>query len=397
MKRNKRSFTMVELLICLVIVGIIMALAVQAIKTMNSSYTTLTYKAFKDMQTIVNSMWEVNDDSPFADLDGENHSKDDMVVSKCSLADGTISSIIKPDTDTDYSSTVPSCTVTAGNTSDDSTFNFCKRIASMANITGTVNCDWNDTFAVSTATNALDGYEVPYLDGFDADSPNFTTTNGQRYYISRRTCNENKVAFNDYDTSKNYYCFRLIGVDLNGTRKPNVLSPRPNETGDTNRNKIPDIITFMIMDNGTIFPLGAAGNNKKVDDNKYIPYLNSRIKAYDYEDVVDDDGATDENVDCLMSNGLDVDVATKNTCAYKVRYILNDSGSGDSVSGGTAGSYRDKFCISGQSERQYYDFYCSKGSYTIFSLCPGGSVAEGTEQYDECYADPIKPLLKFNL
>ena len=61
----------------------------------------------------------------------------------------------------------------------------------------------------------------------------------------------------------NDFGFRLLAVDVNGTSKPNVIDPDDDKMP-------PDVLTFMIMDNGEMYPLGVAADNLKVAGNKHI-------------------------------------------------------------------------------------------------------------------------------
>ena len=418
MKRNKLNFTMTELLVCFTIVGIIMAMSVQAIKAATSSYTALNYHAFNNMKILVRSMWEVTADSPLTFNNGKS-GDDSLVYIKCERdTSNSPTKILKPDVDDnilcngndcvgngfindetgswiggavpgDSNSDIPKCN--SNFTINDNNYNFCQRFAAMANVAGDVRCNARELLSVAYTDSSIDGYEdVPYINNLDPDNPNFTTTNGQRYYISGHV-NANEKVSNDFG-------FRLIAVDLNGTRRPNILSPRNNETGDNNSHKLPDIVTFMILDNGVIFPLGVAGNNKRVGDG-FVNYLNTRVRGYNYSDFGEDaEKALDAK--CLFEDG-------QGACRYLLRYIENQGGAGALVGGtGTVGSYRYKFCQSGNSDVNFYDAYCDAfGDNPVAPGCPGNSAGCTRDEdgnlpnncYDECYADPIKPLFRFNL
>ncbi len=400
MKRFKPAFTMIELMVCFVVIGLIMTVAVKAIKSATGSYTTLTYFAMKNMKTIVRSMWEINSEAPLTENNGHTHdSSEDFIVSKCyyvpmsKVSSPTISEgewslgIIKPDYD---GSTVPEASLQPGTNiplcansfhvtdeSESGSFNFCKRVAAMANTAGGVNCN--------TLRNVGYRDSVPYITDLNPDSPNFTATNGQRYYFSRRAVNSDISPFG----------FRLIAIDLNGRRGPNLLSPSSEENDGNNANMLPDIVTFMLLDNGVIFPLGVAADNKYIDG-KYVNYLNSRVKAYSYStspNIHDEpDNSVPLNTLCLTSSGanLQEDRAVQKNCQYVVKALANNGGVGNAQRG-TVSSYKTMFCLSAQQEREFYPDYCD--GINVISVCPGGSSA----QYDECYADPIKPMFRFNL
>ncbi len=425
MKKKKHSFSMSELLVCMTIIAIVVSMAIPSIKAAQSSYTSLTYFAFDTLKQLVRAMYTVSSSAPLADSSGNLHDKDDVLLTTgCRMNDDDkteIQRILRPDvygeTESSYNGTnvlnlncsssyngyciynndpskqiakptggytQPYCNT--ANFSDTGwraaelsqakgSFNFCKRMAELMSTSGTVNCEDNlkyvSYYNVASPYPAL-GEDDSGVSTLDADKYNFILTNGQRVYVSRRECNN--------EISKDV-CFRLVGIDLNGSKGPNIASPRMGETTDDNKNKIPDIVTFMIMDNGIIFPLGVAADNKKIGSKTQL-YLNSKTLAYNYAE----DGKTSDTIKCTYATG-------KGACKYVV-----DTLDADGNSGGAAGSYREKFCVSGDPRYKYYTKYCSitvdginSSAYTIAPKCPGGS---GNEVYAECHVEPIKPMLK---
>lgn len=432
MKNYKHGFTMTEILISLVVIGVIIAVSVPAINRATSTYTSLTYQAYNNMQTIIKSMWEVNSESTIEDLDGNEHGREDVIIDRCTLSDGSTWTlgILKPDilppppsssssSSSSSTTTPPTCNINIS-TPTNGNFNFCDRVASMANIIGQVNCQ--NLKRVSYTNNSVDGYEVPYIEGLNTEAPNFVASNGQRWYFSERVVNP--LVSNDFG-------FRLIAIDLNGKRGPNVLSPRNNELEDNNKKKLPDIVTFLILDNGVIYPIGVAGNNKRLNGETSVNYLNTRIKAYAYsKPYVDNENNPTQDVKCLYGDtnfdqkqqedaiqeyqeekdqykqaleayhndpdNLPVPVepkiknpATQESCKFTVDYLPNNNGTSK------VDSFRQKFCQARQEENQYYTNYCS--GIDIAQGCPGSNSGTGSTEYDECYVEPVKPLFRFNL
>ncbi len=57
MKNKKIAFTLSELLVCMTIIGVIMALSANTIKIVKASYTSLSYFAFKNLQDAVGTLY----------------------------------------------------------------------------------------------------------------------------------------------------------------------------------------------------------------------------------------------------------------------------------------------------------------------------------------------------
>ncbi len=388
---KKKSFTLIELMICLAIIGIILGAAIPSIKTAVASYTSLTYYAFNSVKTMAQVM-RLSDSI-------ENRNRNNFWIDKCSYSGGTWSKgIIKPDfrgalsCSNDYlegcsyegqsgegiqsNNGIVYCNPSHPDRSfpeNDNDFNFCKRLTYIANTSGRNNCAINDLQDVGITEASIDGYAVPYITSFNPDNYNFVTTNGQRWYISRRHF-DNHVSED--------FGFRLIAIDLNGKRGPNVLSPRHNETSDNNRQFLPDIITFLVLDTGDVFPIGAAGNNVR-DGNKYVNYLNSRAIGYNYSSG----RGTNANRMCMYEDG-------KRQCAFTIEALLNSNSSGQPA--GNVGSYRYKFCQAGNTTMlsNYCTGYRSRSQGMPEARCPGGI---GPKDFDECLVEPVKPLFRFNL
>lgn len=80
------------------------------------------------------------------------------------------------------------------------------------------------------------------------DHPTFTLSNGQRYYISPRV-------------EELPLPYRILSVDLNGKSSPNKLSE--------------DVVSFLMFDNGEVFPLGSAA-----EDIEYLMVSNKIYSLY---------------------------------------------------------------------------------------------------------------------
>lgn len=181
----KKGFTLAEIMVVMVIMAVIIA-AFAINNPFAPKYQTLYYYTFKNMKRFA----------------GE--------VVGGALNAGSVSSLNLDDT------------------------NFCSKFTQNLNTVG----GGNACATVTTATMAL-----PYQ-GLVANSPSFTLSNGQRFYVSGRTAGTPG--------------YRIVSVDLNGLSNPNATDK--------------DIVPFIVYDTGEVVPLGAPINDKK--------YLAAYINTY---------------------------------------------------------------------------------------------------------------------
>ncbi len=342
MNKNKKGFTLEEVLITMAIVGIVMAIAVQSIKIVKASYTSLAFFAERNVRQLAGEMINVPD------------------VTKRDTSNG-MSRIIISDEET---VTITAADGTTTTRSTDSVF--CEQMANFSNTSGIIKCTDDDLFEVEK--NDGDIYPQIVFDATNTtEEPNYYVTNGTRYYISEHV---NKNDPNRSVSSK--YGYRLVAVDLNGKSIPNIASP----TG----NRIPDIVTFMIMDNGEMYPLGVVADNMVSADGRIVIYLNSRVKGYYFGRNVNGNPVARE-----------CDVTGR--CDFRVVEIPNKHHP-EGNSEATFHSYRQAFCHSlGENPSTVYEEYCNGLDYTDDNTCP---ISNEVNAFDECRVKIVKPMFRYN-
>ena len=227
MRIKKKGFTLGEILVVMMIIGVIMALSIQSIRIVKTSYTSLAYFAFRNMQIATRDLYGGQTAKTVAE---------DSATILCRKSNGVSVHVFKPDSDVKYT-TIPKCSELPTDTND-ATKNLCSFIVKSLNTTGKINC--TKLYTASKGEGGLD----PEITNIDVLNPNFVTTNGQRYFLTTRTFSES--------VSKDYG-YRLLAVDLNGKSKPNI-------TKKDSKKMPPDIVTFMLLDNGELYPLGIAAD-----------------------------------------------------------------------------------------------------------------------------------------
>lgn len=344
MDKNKKGFTLGEVLICIMVVGIIMALSVQTIKIVKTSYASLGYFAHKNVTAMARELFS-------GQMPGENTS--DVLL--CRLTNGESTYVLKPDLLPETNALL-NCrdlsTETGTNT-------VCNSLAEMSNTSGKILCGSENLF--TAAIN--DDTDEPYISDLNADNPNFITTNGQRYYITKRSF-DTKISDN--------FGFRIIAVDLNGKSKPNSV--------ETDSKKMPpDIIMFVLLDNGDIFPIGVAADNFNISDGRIVQYINSKVKGYYYSyDTNRTEGIPSS---CFVKTTS----GTKQICNFAVVYAQNDEGT-------SFFTYREAYCNAlGTNKEPAYKNYCYGKTRNI--LCPPSS---NEKRFDLCNVENVKPLFRYN-
>jgi prepilin-type N-terminal cleavage/methylation domain-containing protein len=353
MKKNKSGFTLSEVLVSMVIIGVIMAISANSIKIVKTSYTSLAYFAYNN---IVNMVGVLNSGEKVIQ---DNGGTLPSLISQCRSSNGKVVQVLKTDNEYYNDNGVLSCS--ARKDIEDETSNlFCNAMVSMANTSGKTDC--NNLYSV-----LYNGTE-PYISDLNVDKPNFIATNGQRYYIS-------KWQFNDNVSDE--YGFRLIAVDLNSSSRPNSTTKQGGLP--------PDIITFLILDNGEVFPLGVAADNITISGNRVIKYLNSKVKGYYYEY----NSARTENVasECTKKiNGV-----TTNVCNYAIVPLQNENGATINGKKTSFFSFRQAYCTALGGNSTVYENYCT--GISASELCPPTTNSQG---FDLCLATNVKPMFRYN-
>ena len=364
MRKNKKSFTLTEVLLSMAIIGFVLAMSMSTIKIVKSSYTALTYFAFKNIQNMVGETFAGS--LPHESLLNKDGSRMPYPLTRCIYEKYTdrgvaINVLIS---DYEYGESeqrgLPECSA-RGNLQENSTNIFCKALAGILNVSGPVNCD-------NLYESRLDDNGEPEIvlsNVYENNVPNFITTNGQRYYISYWTMNDN--VSNDFG-------YRVIAVDLNGKSRPNTQYA-------TSKN-VPDIVSFLVLDNGEVLPLGVAADNLQMGTKK-VQYLTSQVKGYYYSHNPNrKDHVPSE---CFKK----INGETKQYCNYAVVYLTQKNEDDKEVSFFT---YREAYCNAlGYSRYPTFRRYCSGVTKTPF--CPPSN---DSQKFDLCKVENVKPLFRYN-
>ena len=412
MKKDKKGFTLAEVLVSVTIIGVIMALSLNSIKIVKASYTALTYFTFNNLQNMVGTIYSgrnayTTSTSQMVTVkrhDGNGNlvdvqekevtttgggfemllhptnvcttgSSDSCKIPQafdyCRKTDGTIVTVLKNDVEYENRKNIPSCSArstTDSSTNEDSIF--CLSIASIANINGKPKCKTStDLFNVNTS-----GAE-PYIDNLPlgkreelGNTQNFTTSNGQRFYISK---------WAKSNTVSSDYGFRLVTIDLNGKSNPN----KDVASGTT----APDYVTFLVLDTGEVFPLGVAADNLQRGD-RTVVYLNSRVKGY-YFNADNPDGRKNIPSDCYIKKNGEVIQQTCNFAVVPVERAISLEKKINFM------SYREAYCLSHDHNAMDYVGYCPSG-YSKSQYCPPSSNAQ---RFDACRVENVRPAFRYNL
>ncbi len=348
MRIKKKGFTLGEILVVMMIIGVIMALSIQSIRIVKTSYTSLAYFAFRNMQIATRDLYGGQTAKTVAE---------DSATILCRKSNGVSVHVFKPDSDVKYT-TIPKCSELPTDTND-ATKNLCSFIVKSLNTTGKINC--TKLYTASKGEGGLD----PEITNIDVLNPNFVTTNGQRYFLTTRTFSES--------VSKDYG-YRLLAVDLNGKSKPNI-------TKKDSKKMPPDIVTFMLLDNGELYPLGIAADNMELNQDTNINYISSKAKGYYYSN---NKGQNSGNIpkECTVKTKS----GTKQTCDFRVVSLKNSKNK-------LVYGYREALCMTlGEDEKLTFENYCYNTSRN--PLCPPSSEQQ---RFDTCEVETVKPMFRFNL
>lgn len=227
MNRNK-GFTLAEVLIMIVIIGVITTLSITVVSTQKAKFGLNCYYLLRELQITAGSLAARTDE-------GNLYSK-----------------ISEQQETTDESGNTTSEEVVKYDLTDDSTF--CKFLANSLNSASVLKCSTSDLFSATTS-NIYNGISATAV-------PNFRLINRYSIYLSKHVAGGTTAAG---EVKPGY---RMIAVDMNGDGKPN-------KTDD-------DIIAFAIFDNGMVLPYGVAATNTRTDDegkSEYVPYFQTVIKG----------------------------------------------------------------------------------------------------------------------
>ena len=315
MNKIKQAFTLAEIIIALLITGIIFSMSLSVVSAVQNSYTVMTYFAHKNVIELVGALIAGN-------IENSQLKYDNIILGSIlttSTVNGKTVNIFKSDNEL-----------------------FCKSIVALSNTAGETDCS---TFYDVTVNDSSD----PTM-SVTFDSPNFRLSNGMRFYLSKWTGANANISSN--------YGFRLIAVDINGNKKPNSA---------TNEKKPSDLVTFLVLDNGEVYPLGNAADNLKLSDTRTVQYINTKLKGYYFSN----DTTRESKADICEKIGCNFGVVTVGDTLY---------------------SYREAFCKA-YANRISYPKYCSNYSYTQYENCPPSN---SSSQFDLCIAESVKPMFRFS-
>lgn len=369
MKQNKSGFTLTEVLMVLVIVGVILALAVHTFNALRASYTSLSYFTVNNVELMVRTLFL------------ERYAKGNTML--CKRNDGTVASVLKPDGIGDVTN-LPLCSSihTGGAGASASGGNsVCYSLVDINNVSGGTDCEHLFTVNYDSENN-----NEPYLDGITEDKgATFRTTNGQRYYLSQST-------YSPLISSE--FGFRVLAVDLNGSKRPN--------TYDDSRPMPPDVVNFLIMDNGDVYPLGVLADNiaTKVNNSNKVKrtrYIVSSVKGYCRR------GSDRSDCESVITSSAYV----PDKCKIPGKPNLSKCGFVDRSM--SVMTYRQAYCatlgLNSDSGKLSYNNYCAP----VVAACSADSSHEYCKymfrcppsgysgRYDSCKLENVKPIFRFNL
>ncbi len=226
--KKHTGFTLAEVLITLLIVGVIATLSITVISTQKAKFGLNCYYLQRELQLTAGSL-------------------------AAQTTEGTLNSAITE---------LRTITDEEGNTKEEESVkydlskdsDFCKFFANSLNSASTLKCGDGDLYSATTSD---------IYNGITASSePNFRLINKYSIYLSKHV-NGGNTGSGEVKPG-----YRMVAIDLNG-------DGAPNKTND-------DIIAFAIFDNGTVLPYGVAATNTRTDKNgntEYIPYFQTVIKG----------------------------------------------------------------------------------------------------------------------
>lgn len=361
MKTIKKAFTLAEVLVSMAIIGVVMAVSVQTIKIVQASYTSLAFFEFNNIKAIAGEAIGGNSGSTPKDAKGN-------YVSDVSVRKGSRMVI----------------------TSNNSTF--CKYVTAISNVAkqkrqdGLDLCDEGTLFDVEIIDNEPTFKDFDELEPEDKE-PTFITNSGKFYYLSKW------IGPKSEDSTKGVsdnYGYRLLAVDLNGKKRPNLMETYENR-------KIPDIVKFMIMDNGEIFPLGVAADNLQVsqitEEHKKVIYIMANVKGYYFTSKA---GRSEDVIpaDCKRQIA-DKDGKPTGTkqCDFAVVNVTNPFSPDNPEA--IIFSYRQAYCLALGNRSSEFTNYCNSATVSgSDNYCPPSS---SDQAFDECRVRNIKPAFRYNL
>ena len=357
MNKKRKGFTLPEILIAVVLAGFIATTATQVIQINKTAYVSLAYYTYDNLKGALGEL--IIPETQNLDIETEGFGRYTMLVTGPT---GFLERVIKNDLHKheNYIDLNPE------------EINFCTSMSEIMNTQGVVDCTTTNNFTLQDAES--NDIKVPA-------TPNFTTTNGQRFYfgqdISNATVdfdeNVGRIVISDYG-------YRIVAVDINGKSKPNSSS--------TVASLPPDIISFAILDNGEVLPLGVAADNIRVGK-KTHRYLSSIVNGYRFKNL------SKVNVPhfCIAKQpkiNEKGEAVPDYICDYAKEGVGNKNDDEK-----IAFSFRQAYCNALPTDSNFTGLALSGYCNGVIknTRCPS---TNDSNAYDHCKQEIIKPMFRFN-
>ncbi len=348
------GFTLAEVMIAFTIIGVIMVFYVPVHKVVAAQYTTLAYSAWENLSLASKELLS----GDYATSIG-NEEKPALVYSNGEL-------VLNPDDDV-----------------------FCLCMAEVMNTTGRY-CQPEAPYSSVSGSNPLE-FKLASRDFEDQYSPNFVGTNGVKYFLSAHQAQNDSVA--------SAYGYRVIAVDLTGKKKPNSEDSYPaNHSGQP-----ADIVYFIMLDNGAVFPIGVAATNRNYINARTIAYYFTSANIPPTSDLLEKkakgcknftSGVGIENFHDIIfnpekyTNDPEKDHIFEAGCNYwKENIEIQDPN--DASEQLLTYSFKDAYCLQKGQQGVFKGYGCSD----MYDKC------DKTNEYhaDQCVLEPVKPLYKVKI
>ena len=269
MKLYKNGFTIAEMLICLAIIAMVIALVIPAAMSKKPNRNKAMFrKAYYNLERVVSEL--VNDENTFPSTKASDFEadKDRSTLFAYFLPEG----IYKEDDDSD-NIVIPPLSGSRERTKEYTGYYFCSQIASKLNTTGRVQCTIKHNMPAD-GTAGLD------TSGITSSNPNFVTNDGVTWHIdpiphfcAREVLPDGTVTYRGQDTSStckhqtkgdgdlkipthpnanpgsDFLCFQ---IDVNGSDKPNCRLDYTDENNNLHSCQDPDRFEICVYYDGRI-------------------------------------------------------------------------------------------------------------------------------------------------
>ena len=236
---KKKAFTVVELIVVLVLIGVILSFEVQVIRHKVNQYGAAYYSTYNSLRKLA---YNIIADTDCPDCEGPTSEETPGDPNTRLICNATGEVSICPNGPRNY----PRDHV-----------EMCKRLIDYFNLAGDPTCDSDPIVLSSTDTDVFRDETV----GGKKGTLKFMTSNSLKYYLSdymEHTIGGDKIGF------------FIVYVDLNGDKRPNTIEHKGGET-------FPDIVPFVITQRGEVVPAGFPIYSRN--------YLTAKVKFPAHEDA----------------------------------------------------------------------------------------------------------------